>query len=101
MNTGRKILSETPTETREMLTNHTAELMQRTVPLIWYSPEWKIPEAQNEIETDNEEVFVILAYGEETEFGVYDLIEEDFFDQYGLRIENLDFWAYMPKHPNK
>ena len=81
--------------------SNTAELMQTTVPLTWNKPEWMLPEAQNEQEVSVQEVSVMLAHRGNSEFGVYDLMEREFFDQLGYKVSQVEFWAYMPKHPNK
>lgn len=81
--------------------NDTAELMQKTVPLTWNKPEWMLPEAQNEQEVSVQEVSVVLAHRGNSEFGIYDLMEREFFDQLGYKVSQVEFWAYMPKHPNR
>ena len=77
------------------------ELTQKTVQLTWNEPQRVLPEAQNEQEASVQEVSVVLAHRGNSEFGVYDLMERGFFDQLGYKVSQVDFWAYMPKHPNK
>ena len=75
--------------------NDTAELMQRTVPLTWNKPEWMLPEAQNEEEVSVQEVSVVLAYRGNSEFGVYDLMEREFFDQLGYKVSQVEFRLFI------
>jgi len=76
--------------------NGTAELMQKTVPLTWNKPEWMLPE----ISTDD----ILIADTNGMVFqGEYNKEKGEFRSYTGFLVEPefIDFWAYMPKHPNK
>lgn len=76
--------------------NHTAELMQKTVPLTWNKPEWMLPQ----ISTD--EILIADINGMVFQGG-YNKPNNEFQNEHGFFIELkfIEFWAYMPKHPNQ
>lgn len=83
--------------------NDTAELMQKTVPLTWNKPEWMLPEAQSDLEKEFGFISVVLAVNTITIPGKYSIKSMRFFDYDAEPIDTQDveFWAYMPKNPNK
>lgn len=79
------------------------ELMQRTVDLKWYSPEWMLPKAQSAIDIAVNLVDILIAHHEQSEAGYFDTNTNSFCREDGTEIETkeIDFWAYMPEHPTK
>lgn len=82
--------------------NDTAELMQRTVPLTWNKPEWMLPEERTELEKEFGYISILIAQNGGVIPGKYSTKHKRFFDWDAepIGIEFVDFWAYMPKHPN-
>jgi hypothetical protein len=101
MNTGRKILSETPDDVRGNVSREASELVQTTVPLTWNKPELMLPEAQNEQEERNGFTSVLIAQSGIAGGGYYHRTKKYFAFDNGDEVKYFDFWAYMPKHPNK
>ena len=74
--------------------SNTAELMQTTVPLTWNKPEWMLPEAGKDL--------ILAVDSGEMLKGGFNGVEGNFFFEYGdLGLSEVDFWAYMPKHPTR
>jgi len=82
--------------------NDTAELMQTTVPLTWNKPEWMLPEGQEPFDVFLMVDVLICCYGK-VEEGRFSLETQTFCHKDGddIQTEDVGFWAYMPKHPNK
>ena len=85
--------------------NDNAELMQTTVGLTWNKPEWLLPEPQTADEEYNGIICVLLSCGNTRlcHEGRYQIKSGKFTDKQGNDHypSNVDFWAYMPKHPTK
>ena len=83
--------------------NDTAELMQKTVPLTWNKPELMLPVPQNEIQKEFGYISILIAGNDSVLPGKYSTKQMRFFDYDAEPIDTQDveFWAYMPKYPNK
>ena len=83
--------------------NDTAELMQTTVPLTWNRHEWMLPEERTELEKEFGYISILIAGNDSVLPGKYSTKQMRFFDYDAEPIDtqDIEFWAYMPKHPNK
>ncbi len=83
--------------------NDTAELMQRTVPLTWNKPEWMLPEAQSTLDAALDLVDVLIGFRGIVVSAKFETHAKRFYSDDALPIDtqDIEFWAYMPKYPNK